>query len=104
MTRALWPAPFEPHCSGAPRSSQRNPPEECCLLWPRLELTPSQSQHSRLEGQSAATEFSYGPSAPPFLLHCLFIGRTAHQGSQVPLPSSERPAAPYFKESTFMLH
>lgn len=103
-TTALGPAPFELHCSAVPRSSRRNPPEEHYLSWPCLDLTSSQSRQSRREGQSAATDFSLGPSIPPFLPHCLFVGRKARQVSQVPLPSSERTAAPSWNAAPSRLH
>ncbi|CAM9144037.1 unnamed protein product, partial [Bubo scandiacus] len=81
---ALWAAPFELRCSGGPRSSRRNPPAEHDLFRPRPDLASSQSQQSRIEGQSSATELSSGPSLPPFLPRCLFVGRKAPQVSPQP--------------------
>lgn len=62
MATALWPAPVQRRCSGAPRSSPHNPPEEHELLRPWPHLASSQSQRS-----SAAAEFSFAPSIPPSL-------------------------------------
>lgn len=91
------------HCSGVPRSSHHAPPEEHCLLQPCLDPVSSQPQQSGRGGQSAASKFSFGPSVPPFLPDCLFLGRKTCPVSRVPRPPSERTVAPSCNESTFML-